>query len=92
MLFQSAYVNSLHTTGQYHAYAAAANGQRFLIPQFESPAALYTAGSAARGRGATLTAILPAITADRHSSASPAGTSATPLMVVLNWTSSLKQK
>jgi Tol biopolymer transport system component len=91
MLFQSIYVNSSHPGGQNHAYAVTGNGQRFLIPQFENPGALYNAGTVARGRAGTLTTLFPEILRDRHATASPAATSTTPLMVVLNWTSNLKR-
>ena len=90
-LFQSLFVSSMHPGGQYQAYSVTGNGQRFLIPQFESPSALYNAGVVGRGRGATLTGVIPAIVADRHASSSPVATSTTPLMVVLNWTSGLKR-
>ena len=71
VLFQSVFANGAHA-GQYHAYAVSANGQRFLIPQYETPPALYAAGVVARGRGATLVTLLPAVIADRHAATAPA--------------------
>src|SRR5262249_25591652 len=91
ILFQSVYVNSTHAVGQYHAYAVTRDGQRFLIPQFENPGALYNAVVVAQGGAGTLAALLPAIVSDRHASVSPAVASTTPLMVVFNWTSGLKR-
>jgi Tol biopolymer transport system component len=92
LLFQSVFVSSPHAGGQYHAYAVSPNGQRFLIPQFESPQALFTAGTIGRGRGATLTAILPSIVGDRHAATAPTSSSSAPITVVLNWTAALKGK
>jgi len=89
-LFQSAFVTSAHAGGQYTAYAVSANGQRFLVPQYEIPQALFASGVIARGRGATLTAIIPGVIADRHSSTASLFSSAAPMTVVLNWTEALK--
>jgi Tol biopolymer transport system component/predicted Ser/Thr protein kinase len=91
MLFQSSYANSTHPVGQYHPYAVTRDGQRFLISQFENPPAMWNSGVVARGRGATLGLLMPAIVSDRHASVSPAVASTTPLMVVSNWTSGLKR-
>jgi hypothetical protein len=85
VLFQSVFVNGAHAGGPYHAYAVAAKGQRFLIPQFETLNALYAAGAVARGRGATLAALLPSLVADRHSTGAVSGSSV-PITVILNWT------
>jgi Tol biopolymer transport system component len=90
-LFQSQFVSSVHTAGQYHPYAVSATGQRFLIPQYENPGALYNAAIVGRGRGATLTGVIPAIVADRHASA-PGAASSAPITVVVNWTAALKGK
>ena len=92
VLFQSVFVSSIHMGGQYHAFAVAPTGQRFLIPQFENPQALYTAAAVARGRGATLNTILPAVIADRHATTAPTSTASAPITVVLNWTAALKGK
>jgi dipeptidyl aminopeptidase/acylaminoacyl peptidase len=89
-LFQSAFVTSPHSGGQYSAYAVSANGQRFLVPQYETLQALYAAAViGGRGRGNTLNAVVPAIIADRHASTGPASSSSAPITVVLNWTAAL---
>jgi Tol biopolymer transport system component/predicted Ser/Thr protein kinase len=89
VLFQTQFINGAHG-GPYHAYAVAANGQRFLINQFETPQALYASGAVGRGRNATLTFILPGVIADRHSMNSSAIGSA-PITVVLHWTALLQK-
>src|SRR5262249_47937218 len=91
-LFQSVFFTSQHSGGQYNAYAVTANGQQFLIPQYESPAALYSSAVISRGRGGTLTALLPSITSDRHSATSLSASASAPITVVLNWTAALKGK
>lgn len=91
-LFQSVFVTSPHTGGQYNAYAVSANGQRFLVPQYETPQTLFASAVIGRGRGATLTAVLPAIVGDRHASTGPVSSSSAPITVVLNWTAGLKGK
>src|SRR5262245_38287073 len=92
VLFQSVFVNGTHAIGPYHAFSVSANGQRFVIPQFENPQALYAAGTVGRGRGATLTTILGDIVADRHATTAPIANSSSPITVVRNWTAALKQK
>jgi Tol biopolymer transport system component len=92
-LFQSVFVTSQHAAGQYNAYAVTTTGQRFLIPQYENPGALYTSAVIARGRGGTITGILPSIITDRHSASSlSTSSSSAPITVVLNWTAALKGK
>ena len=91
-LFQSAFISSVHPAGLYHAYTVSANGQRFLIPQFENLPALYTTGPVGRGRGATLAAVVPAIVADRHAATFSTSSSSVPITVVVNWTAALKGK
>src|SRR5262249_21329482 len=90
-LFQSLFLNGTHTGGLYHAYSVSPNGQRFLVPQFETPQALYASGSVGRGRGATLTAVFPAVFADRHAASAPTASSTAPITVVLNWNTALKR-
>jgi Tol biopolymer transport system component/tRNA A-37 threonylcarbamoyl transferase component Bud32 len=85
-LFQSVYLNSGHAGGQYNAYAVSADGQRFLIPQFESLTAF------GRGRGgviAAVTAALPAVSADRHTATASTAQATAPITVVLDWTAAL---
>jgi eukaryotic-like serine/threonine-protein kinase len=87
-LFQSVYLSGAHAGGQHHAYAVSADGQRFLIPQFESVGAL------GRGRGGVatvVTTILPAVTVDRHAATAPTSQSAAPITVVLDWTAALRR-
>jgi eukaryotic-like serine/threonine-protein kinase len=86
MLFQSIYVGTRHEGGPHHAYAVTADGQRFLIPQFEN------IGVFGRGRGgitAAVVAVLPSVMADRHAAIAPTAQSAAPITVVLNWTKPL---
>jgi dipeptidyl aminopeptidase/acylaminoacyl peptidase len=90
VLFQSVFVSTAHAAGQYHAYAVAANGQQFLIPQPES----ITAAFGGRGGGTTvnaITAALPSVTADRSGAAGPGSSSSAPITVVLDWTAALKR-
>jgi dipeptidyl aminopeptidase/acylaminoacyl peptidase len=87
-LFPTQFVSGIHPGGLYHAYAVSGNGQRFLINQFDTPRALFENGAVARGRGATLTTLLPSIIADRHSTGSSALGSA-PITVVMHWTALL---
>ena len=85
-LFQSVYLSSAHAGGQQHSYAVSADGQRFLIPQFEN------VGVFGRGRGGTLaavTAVLPVVMADRHAASAPTSQAGAPITVVLNWTAAL---
>jgi hypothetical protein len=92
VLFQSAYVGGGHAAGHYHSYAASANGQRFIIPQYETPQALFAAGVVGRGRGATLAALFTSIANDRHASSSSVASSDAPITVVLNWNAALNRK
>src|SRR5262249_22231461 len=71
VLFQPLFVNGTHTGGPSHASSVSPNGQRFLIPQFETPQALFASGSVGRGRGATLNTVFPSVFADRHAASAP---------------------
>jgi Tol biopolymer transport system component len=85
-LFQTIYLSNGHSGGQHNAYAVSADGQRFLIPQFES---ITTFG---RGRGgviAAITAVLPAVSADRHAATAPTTQSTAPITVILDWSAAL---
>ena len=89
-LFQSIYVNSAHAGGQYHAFAVSADGQRFLVPQFESVAAGFGRG----GRGgvaAAGVAVLSDVRADRHGASNLTSQSSAPITVVLDWTAGMKR-
>jgi eukaryotic-like serine/threonine-protein kinase len=88
-LFQSIYVNDTHGGLQHHAYATL-DGERFLIPEFESVAAAF--GRGGRGGAATaVSAVLQEVTADRHAASSLAQSSA-PMVVVLDWTALLQPR
>ena len=85
-LFQSFYLNDGHGGGQHNAYAVSADGQRFLIPQFDGVTAF------GRGRGgvvAAVTAALPAVSADRHPGTAATNESTAPITVVLDWTAAV---
>jgi Tol biopolymer transport system component len=90
VVFQTGFLDSAHTGGNSHAYAVAANGQRFLLSHIENA---ETSTSFRVGRGNTIPpAIQRAIVTayiDRHAAQSAAVSSTAPINVVLNWTSSL---
>jgi Tol biopolymer transport system component len=88
-LFQSVFVGNSHTGGQSHPYAVSADGQRFLIPQFDGLGNISSAGG--RGRGAVMDLALGAVEADRRGQGAPTAQSASPITVVLDWTSPLSQ-
>lgn len=87
-LFQSVFLSATHGAGHYHAYAVSANGQQFLIPQFDSVTAAFG------GRGGTtasaITAALPSVMADRNGVAGSASASS-PITAVLDWDAALKK-
>jgi hypothetical protein len=87
-LFQSVFVTNVHAGGQYHAYAAAADGQRFLIPQFESIAAGFGRGGGG-GMANAIATVIAAVTADRRATLAPTVQSGSPITVVLDWTAAL---
>jgi dipeptidyl aminopeptidase/acylaminoacyl peptidase len=90
-LFQSLFFGGTHTRGQSHAFAVSADGQRFLLPQFDGLQEI----ARGRGRGAVnvaLTSALVAVRADRHASGGGSGSLSTaPITVVLDWTGALKR-
>ena len=89
-LFQAVYVNDSHGGIQHHAYATL-DGERFLIPQFDSIAAAF--GRAGRGgNNAAATAVLQDVVADRHASSSTNAQSSAPIVVVLDWTALLQPR
>jgi hypothetical protein len=87
-LFQSFFVGGAHAGGQFHAYAATPNGERFLMPQFESLAAGFGRGGVG-GFNAAAGFVLGSVTADRRSAAAPTSLSTAPITVVLDWTAGL---
>jgi dipeptidyl aminopeptidase/acylaminoacyl peptidase len=89
-LFQTLFVSNLHPRGQAHAFAVSADGQRFLLPQFESVASGFGRG----GRGginAAVASVLVDVGADRRAATGSANQSSAPLTVVLDWTSTLRR-
>ena len=89
VLFQSLFVSNLHARGQSHAFAVSADGQRFLVPQFDNLAVGF-----GRGRGGVQTAVasvLGEVAADRRASVGSTPQSSSPLTVVLDWTTALRQ-
>jgi Tol biopolymer transport system component len=90
-LFQTFYLTAAHIGGLYNAYAAAANGERFLIPEFESVTAGFGVGRPTAATVAAIAAALPSVLADRHAATSSATSSTAPITVVLGWTSAMKQ-
>ena len=84
-LFQSSYVTQPHAGGVPHAYAVSSDGQRFLIPQFDT-----IAGAFGGNTGQLFGAISADLVADRR--ATGAGASATfPITVVLDWTAAARR-
>ena len=90
LLFQSSFLSVAHPAGHYHAYAVSANGQQFLIPQFESIAVAFGRGRGS-GRNAAIAAALSTVMADRHGATGAAASSATPIVAVIDWTAGLKK-
>jgi dipeptidyl aminopeptidase/acylaminoacyl peptidase len=87
VLFQSLLVGATHGLGQWHPFAVSTDGQRFLIPQFDSVV------SFGRGRaaGSAMNAAMLAVRADRHASVASTASSSAPITVVLDWTAALKR-
>jgi Tol biopolymer transport system component len=101
VLLQTFFVSDTHSGGRPHAYAAAADGQRFLIPQLTGPGQRGGGrggqGGRGRGRGGLAnpnafigTVVLPAVIADRHAATAATSQSSAPITVVLDWTAALK--
>ena len=83
-VFQSLFPGEIHDRGESHAYGVSADGQRFLIPQFES----VNAGFGRGGPGGFATAVgfaVPTVTADRRGSVASVSRSTAPITVVINW-------
>ena len=91
-LFQSLYVTGTHPGGQYHAYAVSSDGQRFLIPQFETVQAVANIPAAVAAANAAIATVRRRrVAADRNAgTASAFGQSAAPITVVLDWTAAMK--
>jgi dipeptidyl aminopeptidase/acylaminoacyl peptidase len=86
VLFQSFFAGGLHAAGRPHAFAVAADGQRFLVPQFANLVAL---GRGFGGRGNAQAFTLSAVAADRRATTTPAFQSAAPITVVVDWMEAL---
>jgi len=89
VLFQTFFVSGTHAKGQSHAYAASADGERFLIPQYENANGLAP-GRGRAGINGAIVNILAGVREDRLASSATAQSSS-PITVVLNWTLALKQ-
>jgi dipeptidyl aminopeptidase/acylaminoacyl peptidase len=76
-LFQTLFVRPIHSGLEHHAYAVSADGERFLIPQFETVPETTAAGAGP--------AMVAAVVADRNA-ATGGGNPGTPITVVLGWT------
>jgi hypothetical protein len=83
-LFQSLFMGELHDRSESHAYGVSPDGQRFLVPQFDS----LNNGFGRGGPGGFANAVsfaLPAVTADRRGASTSASRSTDPITVVINW-------
>jgi hypothetical protein len=83
-LLQSLYSGEIHDWGESNPYGVSPDGQRFLIPQFDSVNAAFGRG----GPGGFATAIgfgISPVTADRRGSTSSGSRSVAPITVVINW-------
>jgi Tol biopolymer transport system component/predicted Ser/Thr protein kinase len=89
-LFQTGYVNGVHSAGSYHAYSVTANGERFLIAQPENVISALNPAAANRGGGIDFGGVVAAVSADRHSGGSATATSV-PINVILDWTALLRK-
>jgi dipeptidyl aminopeptidase/acylaminoacyl peptidase len=83
-LFQSYFINQPHTAGAYHAYAVAGDGQRFLVPQFDTVGAAFGLGTGVQATTAAVGLVIAGVAADRNATASAAG-AGQPITVMLNW-------
>jgi hypothetical protein len=84
-LGQTYFVTQAHAGGAHHAFAASADGERFLMPQFGGLAEAF-GGSIP----AMYTAVYPALDADRNGRSAAAGGADLPLTVVLDWTTAAR--
>ena len=90
-LFQTLYVTGTHTGGQHHAYAVSADGQRFLIPQFETIQAIANIPGPVAAANAAIATVLSAVAADRNAGTFSLGSSTTPITVVARLDGRLEQ-
>jgi hypothetical protein len=90
LVFQTLYLTGTHSGGQHHAYGASADGQRFLVPQYENITSVANLPPAVAVGGAIAT-VVPTVAADRSAGSFFTGSSTTPITVVLDWTAGLTQ-
>jgi dipeptidyl aminopeptidase/acylaminoacyl peptidase len=90
LVFQTLYLTGTHPGGQHHPYAVSADGQRFLIPQFENITSIANLPPAVATAGAIAT-VVTTVAADRSAGSFFAGSSTTPITVVLDWTTGLTE-
>ena len=83
-LFQTYFISQPHAAGTHHAYAVAAGGERFLVPQFDTLGAAFGLGTGNQARNAAVSALIAAVTADRNAAGAATG-SDDPITVVMNW-------
>ncbi len=91
VLFPSGFfVSSGHAGGPYSAYAVSADGQRFLVPEIDSPVSVFT--GAGPNNGIDPGTVVTDVAADRHSATSQSLSPYAPINVVLNWAAALSEK
>ena len=90
-VFQTLYVTGVHTGGLHHAYAVSADGQQFLIPQFENVQGIANIPGPVGATNAAIATVLSTVAADRNGGTPSIGSSTAPITVVLDWTAGLKQ-
>jgi eukaryotic-like serine/threonine-protein kinase len=88
-LFQSAFISGPHAGGQPNAYAVSADGQRFLIPQFESPNTAL--GGTPQPIQAVAGTVLSQVIADRRGGSGLSSVANLPITVVLGWDEVMKR-
>jgi eukaryotic-like serine/threonine-protein kinase len=89
-LFQSLYLTGTHPGGQHHAYAVSSDGQRFLIPQFQTVQAVTNVPGPIAAINSAVATVLGTVAADRNARNVSAGSTTAPITVVLDWTAGLK--
>jgi Tol biopolymer transport system component len=86
-LLQTSFASVAHPGGQSHAFAVTADG-RFILPQVDNPNMLI---GNANNLNASVTSVLSAVMADRHSGPTSAAGGQLPITTVIDWTASLKR-
>jgi hypothetical protein len=75
-------------SGPSHAYAVSADGQRFLVPQFESIASGF-GRAGGTGVANAIASVIATLAADRRGGTAATSQSTSPITVVLDWTAAL---